>query len=90
MQPLHELLHRIQWDPEFGAGEFALGYDDRIAGRVVIVPFTSVSIGAGRRGVSVHAGDGSVAQIPLHRVRTVFRNGIVIWQRPERPAGDAP
>ena len=28
MQPIHELLHRIKWDLEFGKGEFALGYDD--------------------------------------------------------------
>lgn len=33
MQPLQELLHRIMWDPVFGEGEFALGYEDRVARR---------------------------------------------------------
>jgi hypothetical protein len=30
MQPLQDLLHRIKWDLEFGRGEFALGYYDRV------------------------------------------------------------
>ncbi len=38
MLPIHRLLSRIRWDPRFGAGEFMLGYCDRIARRTILVP----------------------------------------------------
>jgi uncharacterized protein (UPF0248 family) len=31
MTPLHELLNRIRWDPEFGRGQFKIGYLDHFA-----------------------------------------------------------
>ena len=40
MIPIHQLLSRIRWDPEFGRGTFDLGYFDRVEERVVIVPGT--------------------------------------------------
>lgn len=42
MVPLHEILARIRWDAEFGRGEFALGYWDRVLGRLVVVPLSEV------------------------------------------------
>ncbi len=30
MTPIHELLNRIRWDPEFAQGEFQLGYYDKL------------------------------------------------------------
>ena len=29
MIPIHELLNRVRWDPEFAKGNFQLGYYDR-------------------------------------------------------------
>ena len=37
MIPIHHLLSRIRWDPDFGRGEFVLGYYDRILEEVVRV-----------------------------------------------------
>lgn len=86
MQPLHELLHRIKWDAEFGRGEFALGYYDRVLHQEKIVPFASISIDPQRPATfSFHDEDGNVAHIPLHRVRTVYKDGSAVWQRPRRP-----
>jgi len=83
VQPLHELLHRIRWDPEFGKGRFALGYDDRVAGEQQIVPFGSITFDATRHGFfAVEDADGLRRHIPLHRVRTVYKNGEAIWERP--------
>ena len=85
MQPLEALLHRIKWDAEFGKGTFALGYYDRIARTEQIVPFESVALDPERSGTfSVQDEDGFVVHIPLHRVRTVYKDGVVIWQRPQR------
>jgi uncharacterized protein (UPF0248 family) len=35
MIPIQDLLHRIQWDPEFGSAAFEIGYVDRVAGGTV-------------------------------------------------------
>lgn len=41
--PIHELLNRIRWDPEFSKGTFELGYYDRAEDRIALVPFRMVS-----------------------------------------------
>jgi uncharacterized protein (UPF0248 family) len=85
MQPLEELLDRIKWDVEFGKGAFALGYYDRVAHEEHVVRFESVTMDPQRPGTFVVQDEtGSIVHIPLHRVRTVFKNGVVIWQRPVR------
>jgi uncharacterized protein (UPF0248 family) len=83
MTPIHELLHRIRWDAEFGSAEFEIGYWDRMARTIIRVPLRRVHF---RKDVhfsfqSVES-DGSVHTVPLHRVRAVWRNGELIWQRP--------
>jgi uncharacterized protein (UPF0248 family) len=86
MQPLADLLHRIKWDAEFSQGAFALGYYDRVAHNEQIIRFESVTMDPQRPGTfSVQGEDGLIAHIPLHRVRTVYKDGGVIWQRPGRP-----
>jgi uncharacterized protein (UPF0248 family) len=85
MQPLQDLLHRIQWDSAFGRGDFTLGYDDRVEHEERIVPFSSVRLETGRPGAfSWQDPEKGVRHIPLHRVRTVYKDGIAIWQRPDR------
>jgi uncharacterized protein (UPF0248 family) len=87
MQPLEDLLHRIRWDPEFGRGRFALGYDDRVAHEERVVGFEAIALDRERPGFfSIADQAGQVAEIPLHRVRTVYKDGAIIWQRPPRPA----
>jgi uncharacterized protein (UPF0248 family) len=83
MQPLEDLLHRIRWDAEFGKGAFALGYYDRVAQQEQVVPLAAVTIDSSNPGTfSIQDEDGAVRRIPLHRVRTVYKDGVVIWQRP--------
>ncbi len=77
------MLDRIKWDAEFGRGEFVLGYYDRVLGRETMVPFASVTVDAQRRGTFTFTDpDGVARRIPLHRVRTVYKDGAVIWRRP--------
>lgn len=83
MQSLQDLLHRIRWDAEFGGGAFALSYEDRINRQERVVPFASVSFDPQRPGIFLVQDEGGVIRhIPLHRVRKVHKNGVVIWQRP--------
>lgn len=88
MIPIQDLLRRIQWDAEFGSAEFEIGYFDRVAGKIVHVPFRHVRFEKGERfAFEAVEEDGAVHTVPLHRVREVWRNGVLIWER--APPGDA-
>lgn len=88
MLPLDRVLHRIKWDPEFGSGTFAIGYYDRVLDREEIVPFAQMTLDSDRPGAFTFTDDdGTVRAVPLHRVRTVYKDGAVIWRRPEAPLG---
>ncbi len=87
MQPIHELLNRIRWDPSFAQARFALAYVDHIAHRDIVVPLASVTFDPATPGsFSVIDADGVARQIPLHRIRKVYRDEVLIWQRP-KPGG---
>jgi uncharacterized protein (UPF0248 family) len=82
MIPIQDLLHRIRWDPEFGKGEFVVGYYDRVARGLVHVPLARVRFERGEHfAFEAVAEDGSVHAVPLHRVREVWRDGALIWRR---------
>lgn len=82
MIPIQDLLHRIQWDRAWRGCVFEIGYVDRVAGRVIQVPFGAVRLrGRAPASLTVTGNDGVVRRIPLHRVREVWRDGVVIWRR---------
>lgn len=83
MIPIHELISRIRWDPEFGAARFRIGYLDRLAGGVVRVDFQDLTLSpADSNRFQLVGADGAVVSIPFHRVREVWRDDRLIWQRP--------
>jgi uncharacterized protein (UPF0248 family) len=80
--PVHELLSRIRWDSAFGAAEFAIGYYDRIADSIIVVPLTALNFsGDDHFDFTLVDDEGALRTIPLHRIRQVFRNGTLIWER---------
>ena len=88
MVPIQDLLHRIRWDPAWRGGRYDIGYLDRLAGGVVRVPIGPASFEHAPAGaLACSDPDGTVVHIPLHRIRVVWRDGIVIWER--RPDGPA-
>jgi len=81
MIPIHELLARIRWDPEFGRGEFELSYLDKVEKRLLRVPLRDVEILPGHGFLRLSNAEGEVHEVPLHRVREVYRDGVLIWCR---------
>ena len=82
MIPIQDVLHRIQWDPEFGNAQFVIGYSDRVGKRIVTVPFQRIRFASGEHFTfEAIEDDGSVHSVPLHRVREVWRDGVLIWHR---------
>ncbi len=83
MIPIRELLNRIRWDRDFARGEVEIGYWDRVARDLVLVPLARLSFPSARRGVfELSDADGVRRRIPLHRVREVRLDGRIIWRRP--------
>lgn len=82
MVPLQELLSRIYWDPEFGRGEFRIGFVDHARSELVYVPLQEV-----RRDPDSHScfevtdEEGIVRSVPYHRVKEVWKDGALIWKR---------
>jgi uncharacterized protein (UPF0248 family) len=82
MQPIHELLNRIHWDPEFGRGRFEIGYYDRLEKKIIRVPFMEVTQMPGNKfSFHVFDEDNIGHAVPMHRVREVYKDGELIWKR---------
>ena len=88
MIPIHELLNRIRWDPEFARGSFKLGYFDRTENRVILVSLKDLVFPSDSpRTFTFTDDEGRIHRVPLHRVREVYQGSQRIWHRPqpERP-----
>ena len=84
MIPIHELLNRIRWDPEFAKGSFQLGYYDRAEDRIILVPFKEVSFPPeSAQTFQIIDAEGKIHCVPFHRVREVHKDSQRIWHRPE-------
>ncbi|QJD29756.1 DUF504 domain-containing protein [Methylococcus geothermalis] len=82
MIPIQDLLHRIRWDAEFGRAEFRIGYYDRIERRIVQVPLAELAFPEDPPNAFEWIDHlGELRTIPLHRIKEVYRNGELIWQR---------
>lgn len=82
MIPIHELLARIRWDPEFGKGKFELAYEDKIERQHKRVPLERIIIEPGQHfAFEAEEEDGTLHTVPFHRVRKVWRDGMIIWER---------
>lgn len=82
MQPVQDILNRIRWDPGYARQSFSIGYYDRVADRVVVVPFTDVIFPPDDHYAFTVIDDAGVAHsVPFHRVRDIYRAGRRIWHR---------
>jgi len=82
MIPIQDLLHRIQWDPAFGNGRFTIGYFDRVRHEIIRVPFQRLHLPPGEHfSFDVEDADGTMRMVPFHRVREVWRDDVLIWER---------
>lgn len=82
MIPIHELLSRIRWDDDYGKADFVIGYYDRVEERIVTVPLKELFFTPEDHfDFELLDEEGVTHTIPLHRIRQVFRNGELVWER---------
>ncbi len=83
MIPIHDLLARIRWDPEFGRGRWEIAYLDHARPGLVRVPLEVVRMQPGDHFmVELVDQEGEARSIPYHRIREVWRDGERVWSRP--------
>jgi uncharacterized protein (UPF0248 family) len=82
MQPIHELLNQIRWDPNF-RGDFVIAFVDHSKPELVRIAMRDMRFAEGRFAFEMLTDDDSVVSIPLHRIRQVYRDGQLIWSRPD-------
>ena len=82
MQPVQDMLNRIRWDPGLAGQSFEIGYYDRVAGRVIVVPFRELVFSPDDHfAFTVLDEEGGAHSIPYHRVTDIYRDGQRIWHR---------
>jgi uncharacterized protein (UPF0248 family) len=86
MQPIHELLHQIRWDPNF-TGEFEVAFVDRMQPELQRLPVRDMQLDSRARSFTFLDAQENRISVPLHRVRRVYRDGALIWSRdqPDEP-----
>jgi uncharacterized protein (UPF0248 family) len=82
MQPIHELLSQIRWDRNF-AGDFEIAFTDREKAELERISVRQMHFTDSKFSFEFRNDADEVVSIPLHRIRRVYRNGEVIWSRPE-------
>jgi uncharacterized protein (UPF0248 family) len=82
MMPIQDLLNRIRWDRDFGKAVFEIGLLDHVQQKILRVPFTSIHFEAGNHfSFQLEDEMGELLTIPLHRIREVYQDGLLIWRR---------
>lgn len=90
MLPIQDLMNRIRWDAGFGTASFEIGYLDHREGTLVRIPFHKVIWVPGDRfAFDFEDEDGAIRSIPFHRIREVYRDGVLIWSRPRQAGKEA-
>lgn len=82
MQPIHELLNRIRWDPNYRDSKFEIGYYDRVCNQIIRVSFKALFFAKDDHfNFELIDDEGELHQIPFHRIKRVYRDGKLIWHR---------
>ncbi len=77
---------RIHWDKEFGKAEFELWFLDHAMGhegeQLVKLKLHEITFLPGDHYFFYYMDDqGTEHNVPLHRIKAVYKNGELIWHR---------
>ena len=74
-----DILNKIKWDKSEKPKETFVFYYDRIAKKLIKIPFTSIK-DIGKNFFTVEK-DGEDVEIPIHRIEEIRRKGKLIWAK---------
>ena len=78
MIPIQDLLNKIKWDKRENPKEYIIFYYDRILKKLIPIPYTKIKK---LEGSFMVLDNEEESNIPLHRIRKVAKNNVVVWER---------
>lgn len=82
MKTVQDILNRIRWDESFAKYSFKIAYYDRLENDLITVDFKDLQFPPQDHFYFQLIDQyGEVHSIPYHRVRAIYQNGKLIWQR---------
>lgn len=78
MLPIHHLLNKIRWDKRKNPEEYVIFYYDRILNKLIPIPYTKIKR---LEGSFMVLDNEEETNIPLHRIKKVTKNNVVVWDR---------
>ena len=78
MIPIQELINKIHWDKREKPEEYTLFYFDRILNKLISLPYTKIKR---LEGSFMIIDNEEETNIPLHRIKKVTKNNVVVWER---------
>lgn len=82
MKTVQEVLNQIRWDERYAKDKFQIAYYDRLKNGFITVPFNEIQFPEDDH-FSFYIIDelGETHSIPYHRVKQIYQNDKLIWQR---------
>ncbi len=80
MIPIIELLNKIKWDPREVQDEYKVGYLDRVQNKLIQIPVSEIEMSDKFSFVKLD-NEGNEHNIPFHRIKVVWKNEVLIWER---------
>lgn len=82
MKTIRELLDQIRWDPRLAESHFEIAYYDRVEDQLIRLPFNKISVASeDHYFFQFIDADGAGHSVPLHRIKSVYKDGELIWHR---------
>ena len=78
MQPIKDLLNKIKWDKRENPEQYLIFYYDRILNKLIKIPYTKIKR---LEGSFMVLDNEEESNIPLHRIKKVMKNNVVVWER---------
>ena len=78
MIPIKELLNKIKWDKREKPEQYSIFYFDRILKTLMKIPYTKIRK---IEGSFLVLDNEKETNIPMHRIRKVVKDKVIIWER---------
>jgi len=78
MQPIQDLLNKIKWDKRENPNDYLIFYYDRILKKLMQIRYNEIKR---IEGSFMILDNEEESNVPLHRIRKVAKNNVVVWER---------
>ena len=78
MQPIQDLLNKIKWDKREDPKLYSIFYFDRVLKKLIKIPYNKIKR---IEGSFMVLDNEEESNIPMHRIKKVAKDNVVVWER---------